>query len=46
MILRSDVVRKRLFGVAAHERLPQDAYGKDTSRRVYDTLMRLSLIHI
>src|SRR5690606_13924094 len=38
--LRSDVVRKRLLGVAAHERLPQDAYGKDTSRRVYDTLMR------
>ncbi|HLT02723.1 MAG TPA: AAA family ATPase, partial [Geminicoccaceae bacterium] len=40
VILRSDVVRKRLFGVAAEERLPPEAYGKDTSRRVYDTLMR------
>src|SRR5690606_3077079 len=40
VILRSDVVRKRLFGVAAEERLPQEAYRKDTSRRVYDTLMR------
>jgi len=37
-VLRSDVVRKRLFGVAETERLPAAAYGTDTTARVYDGL--------
>jgi uncharacterized protein len=38
VILRSDVVRKRLHGVVPGERLPPEAYRKDASRAVYDTL--------
>ncbi|MFD1379849.1 bifunctional aminoglycoside phosphotransferase/ATP-binding protein [Fodinicurvata halophila] len=36
--LRSDMIRKRLQGVAPETRLPQDAYSADVSRKVYDTL--------
>jgi aminoglycoside phosphotransferase family enzyme/predicted kinase len=38
VVLRSDVVRKRLFGVAETERLPAAAYGTETTARVYDGL--------
>jgi uncharacterized protein len=38
VILRSDVVRKRLHGVAPGERLPPEAYRKEASRAVYDAL--------
>ena len=38
--LRSDIVRKRLAGVAPEERLPVEAYDKGSSRRVYETLFR------
>ncbi len=37
VILRSDVVRKRLHGVASGDRLPPQAYRKEASRAVYDT---------
>jgi len=37
-ILRSDVIRKRLCGVAPEIRLPPTAYTADMSRRVYDTI--------
>jgi aminoglycoside phosphotransferase family enzyme/predicted kinase len=37
-VLRSDVVRKRLFGVAETERLPAIAYSTETTARVYDGL--------
>lgn len=37
-VLRSDVLRKRLFGVAPEERLPESAYAADTTKRVYDAL--------
>jgi uncharacterized protein len=39
-ILRSDVIRKRLHGVAPEQRLPNSAYDKATSLRVYETLNR------
>jgi aminoglycoside phosphotransferase family enzyme/predicted kinase len=39
-VLRSDVIRKRLFGVAPETRLPATAYRPDVSRRVYQTLRR------
>lgn len=39
-VLRSDVTRKRLFGVPETERLPQDAYGEDVSRRVFARIHR------
>ena len=39
-VLRSDVVRKRLSGVAPETRLPASAYTSEASRRVYDTLRR------
>lgn len=38
VILRSDVVRKRLHGVAPSTRLPPAAYRKERSRAVYDAL--------
>jgi hypothetical protein len=38
VVLRSDVVRKRLHGVAPGDRLPSVAYRKEASRAVYDAL--------
>jgi aminoglycoside phosphotransferase family enzyme/predicted kinase len=35
LLLRSDVERKRLFGIAETERLPSDAYTAEASARVY-----------
>jgi aminoglycoside phosphotransferase family enzyme/predicted kinase len=37
-VLRSDVIRKRLFGVAPETRLPASAYAPEVSHRVYETL--------
>ena len=39
-VLRSDVIRKRLFKVAPETRLPSSAYTSQVSRRVYQTLCR------
>jgi aminoglycoside phosphotransferase family enzyme/predicted kinase len=39
-VLRSDVIRKRLFEVAPETRLPASAYTAQVSRRVYQTLRR------
>ena len=39
-VLRSDVIRKRLFGVAPETHLPASAYTSEVSRRVYETLRR------
>ena len=36
VVIRSDVVRKRLFGVGEAARLPEAAYQADTTGRVYD----------
>ncbi len=38
-LLRSDVVRKRLFGVADTDRLPPDAYAPAVTARVFDGLL-------
>ena len=38
VIIRLDVVRKRLFGVSETSALPEAAYQADTTRRVYDVL--------
>lgn len=38
VVLRSDVLRKRLSGVGETERLPPEAYGPGTSERVYAEL--------
>ncbi|HYH19730.1 MAG TPA: AAA family ATPase [Azospirillum sp.] len=35
LVLRSDVLRKRLFGRADTERLPEEAYAPDVTARVY-----------
>ena len=37
-VLRSDVVRKQLFGVRPEQRLPAEAYSKEVNDRVYATL--------
>ena len=37
-VLRSDVIRKRLFGVSPETRLPASAYSPEISRRVYEAL--------
>jgi predicted kinase len=37
-VLRSDVIRKRLFGAAPEERLPAEAYSEETTGRVYAQL--------
>src|SRR5215472_3286399 len=39
-VLRSDVIRKRLFEVGPETRLPASAYTSQVSRRVYRTLRR------
>jgi aminoglycoside phosphotransferase family enzyme/predicted kinase len=39
-VLRSDVIRKRLLGVAPETRLPNSAYTSKVSRQVYQTLRR------
>jgi aminoglycoside phosphotransferase family enzyme/predicted kinase len=38
--LRSDIERKRLFGVGETDRLPQEAYKKEAARDVYALLCR------
>ena len=38
VVLRSDVIRKQMFGAAATERLPATAYTSAASRRVYDRI--------
>jgi len=43
-VLRSDVTRKLLLGVAPETRLPASAYTRAISRRVYDTLCRKAAI--
>ncbi|KRR22411.1 hypothetical protein CQ14_35020 [Bradyrhizobium lablabi] len=39
VIIRSDVVRKRLFGISETTALPETAYRPDTTKRVYDALV-------
>ena len=39
LVIRSDVERKRLFGVAETERLPESAYQGSANARVYDRIM-------
>ncbi len=41
-ILRSDALRKRLFGVAPETALPKSAYDGDTNARVYAALYRIA----
>ncbi len=38
LVLRSDVERKALFGVAEHDRLPPEAYRPEVSGKVYSVL--------
>jgi uncharacterized protein len=40
VVLRSDVVRKRMHGIAPGERLPPEAYQKEISGLVYDALTK------
>ena len=42
LVLRSDVIRKRLAGVDPLDRLPQSAYRPEATRRVYETMGRLA----
>jgi len=42
--LRSDIERKRLFGVAAEQHLPASAYAADVTSRIYDQLADLAAI--
>jgi aminoglycoside phosphotransferase family enzyme/predicted kinase len=38
VVLRSDEIRKRLWKVTPQDRLPQEAYTKEQSARVYETM--------
>ncbi|MBX3506449.1 MAG: AAA family ATPase [Parvibaculum sp.] len=40
--LRSDIIRKRIFGVAPLDRLPQAAYAQGVGARVYEEMLRLA----
>jgi aminoglycoside phosphotransferase family enzyme/predicted kinase len=42
VVIRSDVLRKRLFGVDLFDRLPEESYTREASRRVYDALQSLA----
>jgi hypothetical protein len=37
-VLRSDVLRKRMFGMRPEDRLPEEAYGTETGEQVYARL--------
>jgi predicted kinase len=39
LVLRSDVIRKQLFGVIETERLPEKAYSREVTARVYQALL-------
>lgn len=39
VILRSDVIRKAMFGTAEHSRLPDSAYTTEMTKKVYNALM-------
>lgn len=39
VILRSDVIRKRLQGIDPLQRLPADSYTQEASRRTYDAML-------
>lgn len=39
LILRSDVTRKRLFGVGIEERLPEEGYSRQATKRTYARLI-------
>jgi aminoglycoside phosphotransferase family enzyme/predicted kinase len=39
IVLRSDVIRKRLFGVDVHERLPASAYDAEAAAKVYGRML-------
>jgi hypothetical protein len=38
LVLRSDTIRKRLWGIGEFERLPQEAYTPEVTARVYGTI--------
>lgn len=40
IVLRSDVVRKQMFGIGETDRLPPSAYTPELAARVYETLAR------
>ncbi len=40
VVLRTDEIRKRLWGRAPTERLPKEAYGPGTSERVYAVMLK------
>lgn len=42
IVIRSDVLRKQLFGVDLFHRLPQEAYTREQSRRVYRRIEALA----
>jgi len=42
LVLRSDVIRKQIAGIAAQDRLPASAYTPKASAEVYAMLMRLA----
>jgi predicted kinase len=44
--VRSDVERKRLFGVAPLERLPPDAYTQEVTKRVYAMCRKRALLSL
>jgi hypothetical protein len=43
-VLRSDVVRKLIFGMAPEERLPAAAYTSEISQQVYEKLRRRAAV--
>lgn len=40
LLMRSDVIRKRLADVPPEQKLPENAYTRDNTRRVYETVYR------
>src|SRR5690606_33705011 len=40
--LRTDIIRKRMFGVGPLERLPSEAYAPGAGEKVYAEMMRLA----
>jgi predicted kinase len=43
IVLRTDVLRKRLFGVGETDRLPESAYGAEITGRIYEILVQRAI---
>ena len=42
LVLRSDVIRKRLAGIGQYQKLPEESYSNEMTRRTYDRMFEVA----